>query len=126
MPRQILVVDDDPGVRQIVCRSLEREGYGTVEAENRAAALGILAASPASIALVLSDVMMPQMTGVELEQAVREHWPALPVLLMSGRVTREVIAERSADHPKPILAKPFTLECLVEAVRGALGDNLSE
>ena len=94
--RIILVVDDEPAVRRLACQMLERGGYRTVEAETGRHALAVLASDPDRILLVLSDVRMPQMNGLELEQAIREGWPALPVILMSGEVTREWVVRLAA------------------------------
>ncbi len=118
--RIILVVDDEPAVRRLACQMLERGGYRTVEAETGRHALAVLASDPDRILLVLSDVRMPQMNGLELEQAIREGWPALPVILMSGEVTREWVVRLLRDAPLRLLRKPFEQEDLLVKVRELL------
>jgi DNA-binding NtrC family response regulator len=119
--RVILVVDDEPGVRRLACQMLEREGYGTMEAEDGREALALLSADPSRVALVLTDVRMPHMNGMQLEEAIRDEWPRLPVILMSGEVTREWIARLVREEPLRVLRKPFDPAELVEKVRALLG-----
>lgn len=119
--RVILVVDDEPGVRRLACQMLEREGYGTMEAEDGREALALLSADPSGVALVLTDVRMPHMNGMQLEAAIRDEWPRLPVILMSGEVTREWIARLVREEPLRVLRKPFDQAELVEKVRALLG-----
>jgi DNA-binding NtrC family response regulator len=119
--RVILVVDDEPGVRRLACQMLEREGYGTMEAGDGREALALLSADPSRVALVLTDVRMPHMNGMQLEEAIRDEWPRLPVILMSGEVTREWIARLVREEPLRVLRKPFDPAELVEKVRALLG-----
>jgi CheY-like chemotaxis protein len=119
--RVILVVDDEPGVRRLACQMLEREGYGTMEAEDGREALALLSADPSRVALVLTDVRMPHMNGIQLEEAIRDEWPRLPVMLMSGEVTREWVARLVREDPLKVLRKPFDQAELVEKVRALLG-----
>jgi DNA-binding NtrC family response regulator len=88
-----LVVDDEPGVRRLACQALQRGGYATIEAEDGAEALRILECATPPIGLVLSDIRMPRLDGVQLERTCRERWPGLPVLLMSGEVTRDWVVD---------------------------------
>jgi DNA-binding NtrC family response regulator len=122
-PWIVLVVDDEPGVRRLACQMLERAGYGTLEAETGREAFAILSSGRACVSLVLSDVRMPEMNGLELEQAIRGHWPTLPVILMSGEVTREWIVRLVRETPLGLLRKPFDQEELVEKVRELLGQG---
>jgi two-component system cell cycle sensor histidine kinase/response regulator CckA len=122
--RIILVVDDEPGVRRLACQMLEREGFKTIEAETGRQAFAALVSHPGRISLVVSDVRMPDMNGIELEQAIREEWPALPVILISGEITREWILRLAREVPLRLLRKPFEQGELLEKVRELLGEGL--
>jgi two-component system, cell cycle sensor histidine kinase and response regulator CckA len=115
----VLVVEDEAVLRSLAGRILEAAGYRVLHAPNGAAAIGFLESHPGEVDLVLSDVIMPRLTGHELAATVRQRWPGLPVLLMSGHVgvirTQEAVAEGS--H---IISKPFTPQGLQTAVRKVL------
>jgi DNA-binding NtrC family response regulator len=117
---QILVVDDEPGVRRMVCRMLAQGGYGTCEAADGAEALASLRAGLA-VDLVLSDVAMPQLNGVQLFEALSVSHPGLPVLLMSAYAVQDLVARGSAV-PCGIVLKPFTPERLLDEVRRCLSE----
>jgi DNA-binding NtrC family response regulator len=119
-PVTILVVEDEPGVRRLACQLLQRHGYGTMEAGDGKEALAVLSEAATPIGLVLTDIRMPNLNGLELERLVRERWPAIPVLLMSGEVTREWVVEVVHDPTVHLVRKPFTAEDLLEAVHEML------
>jgi signal transduction histidine kinase len=106
----ILVVDDDPGLRPITKRILERFGYTVLLAGSGKEALQLLEAHGGQIHLVLTDIAMPAMTGFELAERLRERMPALPVLFTSG-VPEEGVR---------FLAKPYTAQTLTRKIREAL------
>lgn len=116
----ILVVDDEPGVRRLACQTLQRGGYATIEAGDGAEALQILECATPPIALVLSDIRMPHVDGVQLERTCRERWPTLPVLLMSGEVTRDWVVRLVREGAHQVIRKPFQADTLVQAVRTIL------
>jgi DNA-binding NtrC family response regulator len=116
----ILVVDDEPGVRLLACQTLQRAGYAALEAEDGAQAVEMLERHGGVVALVLSDIRMPKLDGIELEQICRERWPALPVILMSGEVTRDWVARLVRQGTHPVLRKPFLGDTLLEMVRSIL------
>ena len=113
----ILVVDDEPDVRRMICRFLARGGYGTYEAADGAEALASLRGGLA-VDLVLSDIVMPQVNGVELLETLSVSRPDLPILLMSGHAAGDL--PRAITAPCGILMKPFTQERLVDEVRRCL------
>jgi CheY-like chemotaxis protein len=117
---QILVVDDEPDVREMVCRMLAQGGYGTCEAADGAEALASLRAG-LPVDLVLSDVAMPQLNGVQLVEALSVSHPGLPVLLMSGYAVQDLVA-RGIAAPCGIVMKPFTPERLLDEVRRCLSE----
>lgn len=113
---RILVVDDDALVRMSACALLEDLGYCVVEADNGMLALDLVAGDP-SIRIVLTDHLMPGMTGLELAQALRTLNPTLPIVLATGYAElAKVLPERVAR-----LAKPFRVAELQDAIKAALG-----
>jgi two-component system cell cycle sensor histidine kinase/response regulator CckA len=116
----ILLVEDEPSVRSTVRRLLERHGYQVLEAANGHDALTLVAARGSEIRLVVSDMVMPGMGGMELASRLRSLSPEIPVLLMTG-YTEEAIA-RNGDRPHDalIIEKPFRQHTMLEKVRGAL------
>lgn len=111
----VLVVDDEVAVRRFAMRVLEREGYGILEARDGVEALEVIRGGLVSIEVVVSDIVMPRLNGVELIQALATTNPSLPVILMSGYTTA-ALSELSIATPCAVLAKPFAPERLVEEV----------
>lgn len=116
----ILIVEDEIAVRSIARRVLEREGFHVVEAASASDALRIATQGEHSIALVLSDVVMPEMTGTELGEAIRGVQPEVPILFMSGYAEEDVQERVNGMHATGFVAKPFTPRALAAAVRCAL------
>jgi PAS domain S-box-containing protein len=116
----VLVVEDDPGVRRVVARMLDQAGYGVLEAGGGEEALRIVTSAEEPIDIVVSDIVMPIMDGLELLTRLRGHRSDLPVVLMSGYSEQElgVNARRRASA---FLQKPFTPRQLGDAVRNAIG-----
>lgn len=111
----ILVVDDEPGVRALARRTLERLGYTVLEAGDALEALALLEKSGHVVDLVVTDVVMPRMSGVELAQRMRDRWPLVRILYISGVAQPDV--ERQG---LTLLPKPFSPEQLTHTVRAAL------
>ncbi len=109
-PRVILAVDDDRLVLMNTAAMLADLGHRVLEAASGQEALEILSEHP--VDLVITDYMMPQMTGLQLAEAVRAGWPDLPVLIASGYA--ELPADANISLPK--LAKPFREEQLSKAI----------
>ncbi|MGI9628176.1 MAG: response regulator [Longimicrobiales bacterium] len=115
----ILVVDDDQSVRESVCRVLESLGYKTLQAESPADAVRI--AKLTTIDLLLVDVILPMMSGLELAHSVSAIRPATRVLYMSGFTTDEVLGDKKGRHHlMGFLDKPFSPEELGSKVRTLL------
>lgn len=113
----VLVVEDDEGVRDLVVRILSRAGYKATPAENGVEALRLLAEG--HFDLMITDVIMPQLSGPELTDRARELHPGLNTLLMSGYIDDGSWWKGRSD-PHPVLLKPFTPEALLRAVRTTL------
>jgi nitrogen-specific signal transduction histidine kinase/ActR/RegA family two-component response regulator len=117
---RILVVEDESVVRSLVRRALEEAGYQVFQAPNGAAALDYVLAHPDQIDLVLSDIVMPRLNGLELLARLQDKLPRLPVLLMSGYSTDEVDRRGGVAPGVTILPKPITPATLTAAVRHRL------
>lgn len=115
----ILVVDDEAAVRRFVTRALHEQGFLVLEALDGLEALDRVRA--AQVDVLVSDIVMPRLNGVQLMQALAASHPQLPVVLMSGYATHE-LAGMGIAAPCALLTKPFSAERLVEEVRRCLGD----
>jgi CheY-like chemotaxis protein len=111
----VLVVDDEPGLRELVCRTLQAEGYATLEAGDGVEALSVM--DDAQVDLVVTDVVMPSMDGRELGRRISQRWPNLPVLYISAYDVNDIFRRGSPSLTAPFLQKPFPLENLVTTVR---------
>ncbi|BFU47942.1 PAS domain-containing sensor histidine kinase [Krasilnikovia sp. MM14-A1004] len=112
---RVLVVDDDEAVRELMVRILDRNGYKPVPAADPEAALQL---ADESFDLLLTDVLMPQMSGPELAQRVKARQPDIPVLFVSGYTDGNAGAGRTTGGI--LLHKPFTSESLLGSVQDAL------
>jgi DNA-binding NtrC family response regulator len=111
----VLVVDDEAAVRRFAVRVLQRDGYDVLEAADGHEALEMLRARQVTVDLIVSDIVMPRINGVELMQAVSESHPGVPVVLMSGYATA-ALSELGIATPCSILPKPFPAERLLAEV----------
>jgi CheY-like chemotaxis protein len=118
----ILVVEDDPRVSRATVGSLEELGYLPTACASGAEALEILARNPL-IQLIITDVMMPEMTGPELIRIVSERYPHIAILFVTGFVGEAGEAGELSGYA--LLRKPFTVAALADAVAAALGRRLS-
>jgi len=116
----ILVVEDDEAVRKLTCRSLEAKGYTTLPAANAGEALLLCQEHPAEIHLMITDVVMPHVSGRELAQRVTALRPRMKLLFMSGYTDDAILHHGVLDAGTPFLQKPFTPRSLVQKVRDVL------
>ena len=116
----IVVVDDEELVRKWACRLLCGLGYNALEANDGGEALRLIAAAETPVALVLSDVIMPGMSGVELRNRLAEIRPRLPVLLMSGFAADALVRRGVADAATFVLQKPVEAADLASKIREVL------
>jgi two-component system, cell cycle sensor histidine kinase and response regulator CckA len=114
----ILLVDDEEGVRKLVLAILKSNGYDVFEASNGSMALAAYEKNGHKIDMVLTDVVMPQMTGFELGRALMERSPGLKILYMSGY--RDNAIGEGGEGLRAFLHKPFTPDALLAKVREVL------
>lgn len=112
----ILVVDDEPIVRRFASRVLADAGYSVATAADGAEALELLRGRREPVRVVVSDIVMPRLNGVQLLQALSVSHPDLPIILMSGFAPAQ-LADRGIAAPCSVLAKPFPPELLLAEVR---------
>ena len=118
--RTILVVDDEQDILNFVQTVLNRAGYTVVQAQSGDMALELFEKLQLSIDLLLTDVVMPGMSGPMLVDRLLAMQPSLPVLFMSGYDDRQVVQRYVLKEGFALLAKPFTLEVLSEKVQELL------
>ena len=118
----VLVVDDEAAVRRFAVRVLEAENYVVIQAIDGMEALELIRQGGTSFLVVVTDIVMPRLNGVELMQALSASHPDLPVILMSGYATG-ALAELGIAAPCAILPKPFPSERLLEEVRRCIGQR---
>jgi PAS domain S-box-containing protein len=116
----VLVAEDDPSVRQVVVTVLRRAGYQVLEAANPQHALTLSGEHTGTIDLLLTDVVMPVMSGKDLAEQLCAERPSLSVLYMSGYTDKAIVHRGVLDAGVHLLAKPVTPEQLLTAVAEAL------
>jgi two-component system, cell cycle sensor histidine kinase and response regulator CckA len=116
----ILVVEDEAQVRALTSRILSEHGYQVIQADNGEAALEECACRPEHIDLVVTDVVMPVMSGAELAERLLEVRPDTKVLYMSGYTSDVVLRHGPRDSDVAVLEKPFSAEGLLSRVREIL------
>ncbi|MDB4994448.1 MAG: response regulator [Myxococcaceae bacterium] len=114
---RVLIVDDEASMRVTLAANLELEGFEVVEAKNGMEALALLEKEPFD--LLLSDIRMPGISGVDLFRAAKKLRPSLPVLLMTAFAVEGLIEEAIQEGVYTILPKPFDLEHVVAALTRA-------
>jgi two-component system, cell cycle sensor histidine kinase and response regulator CckA len=124
MSAYVLVVDDEPMIRRFAERVLHEAGFGVLKATDGADALELIRAGVATLDVVLSDIMMPRMNGVQLLESLSTLRPELPVILMSG-YGKAQLAERGIASPCGVLSKPFAPDVLLAEVRRCIRRQLT-
>jgi CheY-like chemotaxis protein len=115
----ILLVEDEEAVRRFTKRVLERDGYRVLEAATPEEALAC-AEGGEPLSLLLTDVVMPRMSGGQLADRLKKTHPDLPVLFMSGYPSKLVMPDGSIDPSIPLISKPFTAAQLTQIVQRIL------
>jgi CheY-like chemotaxis protein len=118
----VLVVEDEPGVRHLVTRTLGRHGYRVLEAGNAADGLDLVTRHGSGIDVVLTDVVMAGMNGPEMVARIREAIPTMKVLFMSGHAGQAIKQGGKLETTDHLLEKPFYAHDLLKAVRELLDE----
>ncbi len=118
---RILIVDDDDDVRNVAAALVEEIGYDVEAAESGEAALRLL--EPDRFALVITDVAMPGMTGVDLARQIRSEMPDLPIIFASGYADVQTFGEELLQED--LLKKPYRIAELAARISGALAERAS-
>ncbi len=116
----ILLVEDEEELRRLAVRELDRRGYAVVVASAGAEALEVARSLDGRIDLLVTDVVMPGMSGIELAAQAKELWPLMPVLFVSGHLDEGSVGRHRMAEDADLLAKPFTPDQLGHRVRQAL------
>ncbi|MGD0500110.1 MAG: ATP-binding protein [Bryobacteraceae bacterium] len=122
----ILLVEDDPAVRELSARMLKRMGYHAITASSGAEALEIAASHAGEIALLLTDVVMPHMNGAQLAAELRASRPDVRIVYVSGYTENTASHLGVLEAGARFLAKPFTREALARTLRESLGRPLPD
>jgi two-component system response regulator HydG len=122
LPAKILVADDDEGVRVGLVANLELEGYEVAAARDGAEAIELIGAS--SFDLIVSDVVMPSATGVEVLSAVRQRGLDTPFILISAFVSEQLVTRALGDGMFAMLYKPFAMDRILAVIARALQPNV--
>ncbi len=120
----VLVVEDEMRVRNMIAAYLENKGYRVIEAVDGVDAVAKFARHKNDIQCVLTDLSMPGMNGYETLEALRQIAPAVYVILSSGHDEAQVAAGAGHEKPDALLAKPYDLEALAEAIQKGIGSPL--
>jgi len=116
----VLLVEDEEGIRKIVCRVLRLRGYTVLEAPDPRNGLALSAAHPGRIHLLITDVVLPQMNGAALADQIVQERPGTKVLYMSGYTDKAIVHHGVLGQDKAFLQKPFTPDLLARKVREVL------
>jgi CheY-like chemotaxis protein len=116
----ILVVEDEPAVRALARKMLERSGYRVTDAATPTDAESIFEAGTSDFDLLLTDVVMPGMAGPDLYERLAARKPSLKVVYMSGYTDNTTVRVPGLDGYLPFTQKPFSASTLVRKVREAL------
>lgn len=123
---KILIVDDEEDVREVVKLHLEQEGYDTLlEAENGEEAIKILRSEDnmVSVALILCDIRMPKVNGVEAIDFFRKEAPGIPIVVVTGYPDAELAAYLMKKGVKDYLVKPVEKQKLIDTVNKIIADG---
>ena len=117
----VLIVDDDPEIRSLIAEGLRQKGFDALQAAGGDEAMKKL--SPGRTRLVVADMKMPGMSGIELLRRIKRTFPELPVMIVTGYGSIRNAAEAMQEGACDYLLKPFSMETLILAVERVLGTD---
>jgi two-component system, cell cycle response regulator CpdR len=106
---KLLIVEDDESVRTLAARALERDGHMVTIATDGAQGLELIQREAGGYDLVVSDIRMPEMDGIEMATAAAKQFPAMKIMLMTGYADQRERAEELNGIIRDVVQKPFTL-----------------
>lgn len=118
MSRCVLLVEDEEGVRTMLASALRQRGYRVIEAADAESAIALDPAETGPVDLLVTDVMMPGLSGAGLSVRLRERWPGMRVLFISGYGA--VVVSDAPREGTAYLQKPFGVERFLEKVQTLL------
>ena len=122
----VLLAEDQPSIRTVLREFLESEGYKVLEAQNGNEALEIAKHYIGSIDVLVTDVIMPQLRGIELAKRLTEIYPGICVIFMSGYSEDAFVENRLlSERNMTLIQKPFDPEKLAQKIRESLNQNCS-
>jgi CheY-like chemotaxis protein len=121
----ILVAEDDDVLRALVTRVFWDQGFRTLEARHGGEALHLAELAAPYLDLVVTDVIMPEVDGLELGRRLAQRWGSIPILYISAYPPNDIFSRGGPVTPSPFLQKPFTPEVLLERVRELLSSAKS-
>jgi len=116
----ILIAEDERALRRLSATVLRQAGYQTIEASDGQQALDLFTVHGRAIVMVVTDVVMPRMGGIELAKRLRQARPGMPLLFVTGYVDQ---SEALHEQGTPVLLKPFSPDALLKAVTAALASS---
>lgn len=124
MSKTVLVVEDDEMLMELLCRSLHKYGFETIQASDGEEALERFTSASERPLAVVTDYFMPRMNGGELAQRILELDPAFPIVLVTGELPSMLPEELICLKNIATVAKPFLAETLAKALRSVLQSKL--
>ena len=118
----ILVAEDDDALRGLVTRVFWDQGFRTLEARHGGEALHLAELAAPYLDLVVTDVIMPEVDGLELGRRLAQRWASIPILYISAYPPNDIFSRGGPSKPSPFLQKPFTPEVLLQRVRELLNE----
>ena len=118
---KLLIVEDDESVRTLAARALERDGHNVTIATDGAQGLDMIRQARGGYDLVVSDIRMPEMDGIEMATAAAREFPVMRIMLMTGYADQRERAEELNGIILDVVQKPFTLA----EIRARVGKALS-
>lgn len=117
MPLKVLIVDDDNGIRKLLGRFLDREGFTTIEAENGLE--GVETAKKEQPDLIIMDVMMPQMDGLTAARLIKFYKPLseVPIIFLTAKDADKEIELAEATRAEAYVTKPFDVRQVIDVVK---------
>ena len=120
------MVEDETTVRELTRQLLEFCGYNVIEARNGIEALDVCEKTGDKIDLVITDIIMPQMSGREMAEKVSENYPRIKILFTSGYSSNSIAKHGLSDPNTHFIQKPFTLETISLKVRKVLDEKFEQ